>query len=91
MQTEEKERTISELLALDTYQEMTDEEIDRLIDFKVRTEVTRRITEGQKQLNASTMEQIIADNAQSCATTRSMLESLLNRKPILHSIGGENV
>ena len=51
-------RSISELLLLTTYQGMTDEEIDMLIEFKVNTEAYRKYTEYiAGELSAISLEQ----------------------------------
>lgn len=79
-------RTIGELLALDTYQDMTDEEIDMVINFKIKTEVMRRLSESDKALTTMSMEQQIADNAESCRMAHDALQSILNRGPVLQSV-----
>ena len=79
-------RTIGELLALNTYQGMTDEEIDMVMNFKIKTEVMRRLSESDKALTTMSMEQQIADNAESCRMAHDALQSILGRGPVLQSV-----
>lgn len=81
-------RSIGELLNLGTYQGMTDAEIEMVIEFKIKTEVMRRIGEGDKALTTMVAEQQIADNAESCRLAHEALQSILGRTPVLSSVGG---
>ena len=79
-------RDIGVLLSLETYQGMTDEEIDLVINYKVTTEVMRAIGEGNRAMSTLVMEQQIADNAESCRMAHDALQSILNRGPVLRSV-----
>lgn len=83
-------RTINELINLTTYQGMSDEEIDTIISYKVNVEVMRRISQGEKTGITMRMETAIAQNEESCKKAQDALESILNRKLVLHSVGGDN-
>lgn len=83
-------RELNELLNLGTYQGMTDEEIQMVIDFKVNAEVTRRITEGKKAALTLQSETVVAQNQESSQRALDVLESILSKRPVLQSVGGEN-
>lgn len=83
-------RTIDELLVLNTYQGMTDEEIERIINYKIETKVRERIIEASKTVNTLKMEAILQQNIESSQRAMSMLQSIRDRKPVLHTVGGDN-
>lgn len=83
-------REISALLALETYQDMTDEEIEIIISYKVDREIRRRLLAEDRALLTLEMETRIADNRESCRKSQAMLESILSKRPVLQSVGGEN-
>lgn len=76
-------RDINELLLLDTYQGMTDEEINLIIDFKITRE---RATQEHMLLAAkqiTEMTEKIEIERDSCKNMESMLKSMIDRcKPI---------
>ena len=80
------QRSIGTLLSLDTYQGMTDIEIDSIIEFKVRTEVMRRLGENDTAMSTILMEQLIAESADSCRIAHDALQSILSRGPVLKDI-----
>lgn len=82
----ENKRNINELLALKTYQGMSDEEIDEVINYKVRVEVLRRISEGEKQNITNAFEASIAMCAESVQRVDTMLQSIYGIKPELRSV-----
>ena len=84
-------RDIGVLLELGTYQGMSDEEIELVINFKVTTEVMRTIGEGNRAMSTLVMEQQIADNADSCRKAHDALQSILGRGPVLQSVEVSNV
>ena len=87
MQTNEKiSRDINVLLSLDTYQGMTDEEIDLIIAYKTCDGIHKKMIETVDLTCAQKTEQIIADNKASCEKTEAMLQSLLSRKPELKAV-----
>jgi hypothetical protein len=75
--TDEKTRTIDELLALDTYQGMTDAEIETILDHKINQAVTEREVLARLTLQMQTSEQIIADNRRSAQEAHDMLQSII--------------
>ena len=75
--TDEKTRTIDELLALDTYQGMTDAEIDVILDYKIKQAVTEREVLARIELQIQTAEQVIADNRRSAQEAHDMLQSIV--------------
>ena len=83
-------RTLDELLVLNTYQGMTDEEIELIINYKIETKVREQIIEASKTVNTLKMEAILQQNIESSQRAMSMLQSIRDRKPILHTVGGDN-
>ena len=75
--TDEKTRTLDELLALDTYQGMTDAEIETILDHKINQAVTARELLARIELQMQTSEQIIADNRRSAQEAHDMLQSII--------------
>lgn len=69
-------RSIDELLALSTYQGMTDEEIDSLIDYKINKAINT--VEMTTKLNAikESEQQIVTDNYANAAALLSMVQSM---------------
>ena len=83
-------RTLDELLVLNTYQGMTDEEIELIVNYKIETKVRERIIEASKTVNTLKMEAILQQNIESSQRAMSMLQSIRDRKPVLHTVGGDN-
>lgn len=75
--TDERPRTLDKLLALDTYQGMTDAEIDIILDYKIKQAVTEREVLARIELQIQTSEQIIADNRRSAQEAHDMLQSII--------------
>lgn len=76
-------RDINELFLLKTYQGMTDEEINMIIDYKVMRERVsqQHILAAAKQITE--VNGIIEAERESCARMEKMLESMIDRcKPI---------
>lgn len=73
----EEPRNINVLLALDTYQGMTDEEIEILINYKIDLAVTSRETLANIAAVIARQEQCIADNQASAQAMHDMVQSLL--------------
>ncbi len=83
-------RNINQLLALDSYQTMTDEEIEAIIEYKVNFKYEMLVTsELMKQAREESMQKI-AILRETCANSNAMLESILEQKPQLHGIGDSN-
>lgn len=83
-------RELNELINLGTYQGMTDEEIERVISFKVEMEVMRRVSNGTNAANIVKMETLIAEADESRQHAMTVLQSIRNRKPVLQTVGGDN-
>lgn len=83
-------RDLNTLLNLDTYQGMTDEEIELVINYKIETKVRERIIDASKTVNTLKMEAILQQNIESSQRAMSMLQSIRERKPVLHTVGGDN-
>lgn len=83
-------RDLNTLINLDTYQGMTDEEIELIINYKIESKVRERIIEASKTLNTLKMEAILQQNVESSQRAMSMLQSIRDRKPVLHTVGGDN-
>ena len=70
-------RDIDELLLLETYQGMTDEEIELIITYREQ----RALTDADFLVRTTTqieyMEQLIADNQASVAHAQSVVESII--------------
>ena len=79
-------RDINELLRLGTYQGMTDEEVELIIECKVRWGVVEQMNGADRRMVNLQMEQMIADNRASCDNANSLLESIIGRGPVLKSV-----
>lgn len=73
-------RKIDELLALDTYQGMTDDEIELILNYRIDKAVTSRETLANIAAITAKQEQCIADNLASAQAMQSMVESLVERE-----------
>lgn len=80
-------RTINELLALTTYQGMTDDEIELIINYKINRALNS--AEMTAKLNAMTVraQQIIADNAANAAAILTMVQSMQQQIEPIAGIG----
>lgn len=83
-------RDLNTLINLDTYQGMTDEEIELVINYKVESKVHEQLIEASKTFNTLQMEAILQQNVESSQRAMSMLQSIRDRKPVLHTVGGDN-
>jgi hypothetical protein len=83
-------RELSVLIGLQTYQGMTDEEINLILNYRIETEVRKRISEGNKAINIIQMEAMINQNKESSTAAMDVLKSILNRKPILNTVEESN-
>ena len=70
-------RNINELLNLDTYQDMTDEEIDSIIDYKMRIAFDSALTSAVIAEQTQIHNKVAEDNRANIATLRSMVESIV--------------
>lgn len=72
-------RDINTLLALDTYQGMTDEEIELIINYKVRQEIFSQEMLMKAAAQTEHMNAMAETNRQGCARALDMIESLIDR------------
>lgn len=80
-------RDINTLLGLATYQGMTDEEIELIIDYKIARAINS--AEMTARLNAMTVraQQIIADNAANAAAMLTMVQSMQGQIAPIAGVG----
>jgi len=83
-------RELSTLIGLKTYQGMTDEEINLILNYKIETEVRKRISEGNKAVNIIQMEEMISQNKESSKAAMDVLKSILDKRPILNTVEESN-
>lgn len=72
-------RDLSDLLALGTYQGMTDEEIDMVLDYLIRVEISKRESIAKLAALEAEMEGKIQAERESCANMEAMLKSVIER------------
>lgn len=81
-----KKRSVSTLLALGTYQGMTDEEINSIIDYKVMLAKWDSESVANRATNQAIMEEHIETLDYLCTKTQEVLESVLNSEPQYESV-----
>lgn len=72
-------RDINELLALPTYQGMTDAEIELVISYRANQMMIERITNAEWQRGIQTQNEVIEVHRVACERGHSVLESILER------------
>ena len=72
-------RDIRVLLSLETYQGMTDEEIELIIQWKQEHAIVNAELAARIAIETERMEQTLHYNEQGCQRALDMIESLLNR------------
>ena len=77
-------RDLNTLVNLGTYQDMTDEEIELVINYKVDLEVRRRISSAKSELSPIEMEARIAQHAAACQASEEALNYLIARSRARH-------
>ena len=75
--TDEKTRAIDELLALDTYQGMTDAEIDAILKYKIEHALADRERLARMVAEINLTEQLLEDNRRSAQQAHDMLQSIV--------------
>lgn len=83
-------RELSELLALGTYQGMTDSEIERVIDFKVQQRVTDSINLADIENRSSALNELVAQELENQRSLSAMVQSLMSRTVFLERVEGNN-
>ena len=77
LEIENVPRDINTLLSLDTYQGMTDAEIEMVLSYRVEVAVADRELLARIAAATEREEQCIADNRASAAATLAMLQSII--------------
>lgn len=77
-QTEKETRDIRELLKEDTYQEMSDEEIDLIIEYKIRRALTQQENLVKLTAEVNVMEETAQIMSDATSKALSMLESIVS-------------
>lgn len=91
MTTDKDMRSISELMILDTYQGMTDDEINSVINYRINQAVTRLKADIRKECAAKVSKQAYELSRSTATTVSDMVESITgNNRPILNSVGDSN-
>lgn len=83
-------RELSELLALDTYQGMTDAEIEIVIDFKVQQRVTDSINLADIENRSNALNELVAQELENQRSLSAMVQSLMSRTVFLERVEGNN-
>lgn len=79
-------RDINVLLALDTYQGMTDEEIDMIIDYKVEVGVKSEVSRECINAQIDACNSLIAISAEAKNIAYEKLSKALNRNLMLERV-----
>lgn len=77
-ETTQEPRNINVLLSLDTYQGMTDAEIELILNYKIDQAVSSRELLAKIAAITNKEEQCIADNRASAQAAHDMLQSILS-------------
>ena len=88
-QTQEP-RSINELLSLGTYQDMTDEEIDSIIDYKVQLETTNEINLADISNRTQALNELVAQELENHNALVAMVQSIMNRQVDYIRVEGNN-
>lgn len=86
-----KKRSLSELMALKTYQGMTDEEIQSIIDFEKQIAMQNGRTEALRATDIVTMNEIVESNRSTQQHSEEVLKSVLTVPLRLATIDEEGV
>lgn len=78
-ETTQEPRDINVLLSLETYQGMTDAEIDLVLNYKIDRALSDRELLAKIAAITNKQEQCIADNLASAQAARDMLQSIIDR------------
>lgn len=89
--TQPKKRSVAELISLGTYQGMTDEEIQSIIDFEKNLAEQNGRIEALKQTDIVTMNEILESNRAAQQHSEEVLKSVLTAPLKLATIDTEGV
>ena len=90
-ETTPKKRSVAELISLGTYQGMTDEEIQSIIDFEKNLAEQNGRIEALKQTDIVTMNEILESNRAAQQHSEEVLKSVLTAPLKLATIDSEGV
>lgn len=85
--TEQTQRTVQELLNLDTYQGMTDEEIQSLIDYYQQVGYDTALGTAQISIWSDAAQTIVDGSEAHHAELLSVVESIVNRPLTMQEVG----
>lgn len=85
--TEQTPRTVQELLNLDTYQGMTDEEIQSLIDYYQQVGYDTALGTAQISIWSDAAQTIVDGSEAQHAELLSMVESIVNKPLTMQEVG----
>lgn len=83
-------RDLNTLVSLGTYQGMTDEEIELVIDFKVQQRVTDSINLADIENRSSALNELVAQELENQQSLSAMVQSLMSRSVFLERVEGNN-
>ncbi len=84
---EQTQRTVQELLNLDTYQGMTDEEIQSLIDYYQQVGYDTALGTAQISIWSDAAQTIVDGSEAQHAELLSMVESIVNKPLTMQEVG----
>ena len=73
-------RSIADLAKLTSYSEMTDEEINRIIEYNIQCALNEKKLEAQNETFSNNMSDLIALERQVCASNLNALQYMCERK-----------
>lgn len=77
---------LNALLKAETYQGMTDEEIDAIIDYKVERAKTDATISKDMEAHRAIMKELVNAQAESSAKVRDMFQAALNAPTIYEEV-----
>lgn len=78
---------LNALLGAETYQGMTDEEIDAIVDYKVERAKTDATISKDMEAHRVIMKELMDVQAESSAKTRDMFQTILNAPTVYTEVG----
>lgn len=85
--TEQTQRTVQELLALDTYQGMTDAEIQSLIDYYQQVGYDTALGTAQISIWSDAAQAIVDGSEAQHAELMAVVESVVNKPLTMQEVG----
>lgn len=82
----EKPRTLKELLVLESYQEMSDEEIETLVEYRAQAKFNRYVAGEESRRQAEEAERRLEILRKSCEQSQEVLKCIANSKPVLNAV-----